>query len=150
MRLLSSRLALLVLSIGCLVPVAMSAGAQESASPALKKVAPPYMSPTSGKEMYIAYCGGCHGAQGKGDGPAVAALKVPPTDLTQLTKRNSGKFPEQHFRDVIAHGTVAAHGGADMPVWGHIFRVMDGDPAVATLRVENLMNYVEVLNYPIR
>jgi mono/diheme cytochrome c family protein len=150
MRLRSSRLALLVLSVGCVLVASMVAVAQESGAPALKKTAPPYMSPTSGKEMYIAYCGACHGAQGKGDGPAAAALKVAPTDLTQLIKRNNGKFPDTHFRDVIEHGTVAAHGSADMPVWGHIFRVMDSDPAFATLRVENLMNYVGALNYPIK
>ena len=149
MRLSSSRFARLALSIGCLLTASMVAAGQESSAPSLKKVAPPYMSPTAGKEMYIVYCGACHGAQGKGDGPAAAALKAPPTDLTQLMKNNNGKFPQTHFREVIAHGSVAAHGSADMPVWGQIFRVLDSDPSLSALRVENLMNYVEVLNFPI-
>ena len=150
MRYVSSRFALLVLSVGCLLAASVAVAGQASSAPAMKKAAPPYVSPTAGKEMYVAYCGACHGAQGKGDGPAAAELKMPPTDLTQLMKNNNGKFPETRFRDVIAHGSVAAHGSADMPVWGAIFRALDTDPSVATLRVENLMNYVQVLSYPIR
>lgn len=150
MRHVNSRFALLAVSVGCLLAASIPVSGQESSAPVVKKVAAPYVSPTAGKEMYIAYCGACHGAQGKGDGPAAAALKMPPTDLTQLMKHNNGKFPETRFRDVIAHGTIAAHGSADMPVWGAIFRALDADPSTATLRVENLMNYVQVLNYPIR
>jgi len=146
----NSRFALLVLSVGCLLAASIPVVGQQSSTPAMKKVAPAYVSPTAGKEMYIAYCGACHGAQGKGDGPAAAALKLPPTDLTQMMKANNGKFPEARFRDVIANGSVAAHGSADMPVWGAIFRAIDADRSVATLRVENLMNYIEVLSYPIR
>ena len=53
----------------------------------------PRTSATSGKEMYLAYCATCHGKEGKGDGPVASALKVPPADLTTLSKRNDGKFP---------------------------------------------------------
>lgn len=150
MRHVNTRFSLLVLSAGCLLAASIAVAGQQSSGPVMKKVAPAYVSPAAGKEMYIAYCGACHGAQGRGDGPAAAALKTPPTDLTQLMKRNNGKFPEARFRDVIANGSIAAHGSADMPVWGAIFRAIDADRSVATLRVENLMNYVEVLNYPIR
>ena len=50
-------------------------------------------SPASGGEMYKTYCAVCHGTDGKGGGPAASALKVPPTDLTQLSKKNGGKYP---------------------------------------------------------
>lgn len=35
-----------------------------------------------GTNLYASRCAFCHGASGKGDGPAGRALKPPPTDLT--------------------------------------------------------------------
>jgi mono/diheme cytochrome c family protein len=37
---------------------------------------------TKGKATYDAKCASCHGAAGKGDGPAAAGLTPPPSDLT--------------------------------------------------------------------
>lgn len=34
-----------------------------------------------GKVLYAAYCGGCHGAQGRGDGPITDVLDLKPADL---------------------------------------------------------------------
>ena len=104
-------------------------------------------SPSSGGEMYRAYCAACHGLDGKGDGPASAALKSAPTDLTQLAKRNSGRFPElQVFGAIDGDLRVPAHGSKDMPVWGAVFRRM-GDNSVpgTTLRIRNLTRYIESL-----
>ncbi len=98
----------------------------------------------SGAEMYKTWCASCHGTQGKGDGPAAAALKKAPVDLTQLAKKNGGKFPTGRVRDYI-DGTkeVAAHGSRDMPVWGTFFRRL-GEENV-TYRVVTLASYVETL-----
>ena len=104
-------------------------------------------SPSSGREIYRAYCAACHGLDGKGDGPASSALKSAPPDLTQLAKRNSGKFPElQVFGAIDGDLRVPAHGSKDMPVWGVVFRRM-GDNSVsgATLRIRNLTRYIESL-----
>lgn len=35
-----------------------------------------------GARLYAEHCAACHGAAGRGDGPAAAGLKVPPADLT--------------------------------------------------------------------
>jgi len=35
-----------------------------------------------GHALFLANCAACHGAQGRGDGPAGAGLKIPPADLT--------------------------------------------------------------------
>ena len=48
---------------------------------------------TSGMQMYINYCASCHGVDGRGNGPAAAARRMPPTDLTVLSKNNHGVFP---------------------------------------------------------
>ncbi len=34
-----------------------------------------------GEQVYAAYCRGCHGATGRGDGPMAARMKPPPRDL---------------------------------------------------------------------
>ncbi len=88
---------------------------------AIKHVPIKATSPVSGKDMYTAYCAVCHGADGKGGGPAASALKVPPTDLTLLSKNNGGKYPALKVTSAL-HGESAlpAHGSKEMPVWGAV------------------------------
>ena len=47
----------------------------------------------AGKARFEQYCSGCHGTDGKGDGPLANLLTVKPVDLTQLAKNNAGNFP---------------------------------------------------------
>jgi mono/diheme cytochrome c family protein len=104
---------------------------------------------TSGKEMYGAYCAACHGNDGKGNGPAASAFKIPPTDLTLLAKNNNGKFPGEHFNSILKFGTpIAAHGNVEMPVWYNLFRSMDSSATgdgITMMRMKNLRDYVEGL-----
>lgn len=106
-----------------------------------------HTSATSGKKMYLAYCATCHGKEGKGDGPAASALKVPPADLTTLSKRNHGEFPSAHVINLLnGSNAVAAHGSQEMPVWGPIFLAMDHQHAsTVRLRIANLTDYVKSL-----
>lgn len=99
----------------------------------------------SAVEMFKTYCASCHGVDGKGHGPAAAALKVPPADLTMLKQKNGGKFPTSRVTRVIEGAdTVIAHGSSDMPTWGPIFHSLDpGNDAVAKLRIANLAKYIE-------
>jgi mono/diheme cytochrome c family protein len=104
----------------------------------------PLTSSYSGAEMYRTWCASCHGAEGKGNGPAAAALKKPPADLTQLAKKNHGNFPMERVRDYIdGSKAVAAHGSRDMPVWGIVFRRLGEDGV--TYREVTLANYVASL-----
>jgi len=66
----SSRTAIVVLLFGCGILAGQSA-------PQIKKTPVKETSAASGKEMYVQYCASCHGKEGKGDGPAAAALKTP-------------------------------------------------------------------------
>jgi mono/diheme cytochrome c family protein len=78
--------------------------------------------PAKGHELYDQYCAVCHGANGKGDGPLADDLKVRPADLTEISKRRSGKFPEVEVREIIdGRHKVRGHGGGEMPVWGRVF-----------------------------
>ena len=97
-------------------------------------------------EMYQTWCASCHGVTGKGDGPAATALKQAPTDLTQLSKKNSGRFPTQRVRDFIeGNAADAAHGSREMPVWGQVFRRIDASSTAVGYRVNSLAAYIEGL-----
>jgi len=101
----------------------------------------------SGKEMFNSYCAVCHGKDGKGGGPAATAMKTPPTDLTALAQKSSGKYPAAHVAAVI-HGQAAtpSHGSQDMPVWGPLFSsISQGHEAQVQQRVTNLVTYIEGL-----
>jgi mono/diheme cytochrome c family protein len=101
-----------------------------------------HSNPASGREMYMDYCAACHGATGKGDGPAVEFLKTPPQDLTTMAERNNGKFPADHFAALLRFGTESrAHGTSDMPIWGPLFTKHGKD--IVELRIANLRSYVE-------
>ena len=130
-------LAALVLSVGF-------ARAQETK---IKKVPIKHTAADSGDEMYKEYCAVCHGRTGKGDGPAVAALKTPPPDLTMLAKNNGGKFPADHVTAVLHMGVAeAAHGTEDMPIWGPLLGSIGREgvaSAVVKLRIFNLNQYIE-------
>jgi mono/diheme cytochrome c family protein len=113
----------------------------------VKKVPAKHTSAASGQEMYNAYCASCHGTDGKGNGPAAAAMKTATTDLTQLAAKNGGTFPELKVYAAIKGGSaLVAHGSKDMPVWGPIFRsVSAGRESETHMRLVNLTNYVRSL-----
>jgi mono/diheme cytochrome c family protein len=74
-----------------------------------------------GRREYLNKCAACHGASARGDGGVAGALRVPPTDLTTLSKRNGGVFPHDRvYRVIDGRESVQAHGTRDMPVWGNV------------------------------
>jgi mono/diheme cytochrome c family protein len=76
-----------------------------------------------GKVTYRIYCRNCHGAEATGDGPLAELLTVAPSDLTRITARHDGEFPEEWMKRVIdGREVVRGHGMREMPVWGLSFR----------------------------
>lgn len=51
-----------------------------------------------GKELFVVNCAACHGAQGKGDGPAASALNPPPRNFTQTTGWKNGRKVSMVFK----------------------------------------------------
>jgi len=141
---------LILMFVGFIVCAAMAAAqdkTQDQSEKAIKHVPIKATSPVSGKEMYMTYCAVCHGTDGKGGGPAASALKVPPTDLTLLSKNNGGKYPTMKVTSSI-HGESAlpAHGSKEMPVWGTLFwKMSGGHEGEVQQRVVNLTQYIETL-----
>jgi mono/diheme cytochrome c family protein len=114
--------------------------------PTIKKVPLEPTSPVSGKEMFTAYCAACHGPNGQGDGPAAAALKKQPPDLTRLASSNGGKFPEYQVLQTLSAREVQAHGSQEMPVWGVVLKsVSRRDNEIVRMRVQNLASYIKTL-----
>jgi mono/diheme cytochrome c family protein len=122
---------------------------QEKQTKEIKKVPVPHSKPESGAQMYQDYCAACHGKEGKGNGPVVEFLKAPPPDLTTMARRNGGKFPGESVTTTLLFGAEKhPHGTSDMPIWGPLFRSLQGskvtDPLIK-LRIANLTSYLESL-----
>lgn len=104
-----------------------------------------------GEREYRSSCAICHGLSGKGDGHlyAVGFLAIKPSDLTMLSRANGGVFPFQRiYESIDGRKVAAAHGTADMPIWGSAFRA-EGVPlglhnpeAYARARILSLTEYL--------
>ncbi|HEY4380888.1 MAG TPA: cytochrome c [Acidobacteriaceae bacterium] len=125
------------------------AGAQQpTTTPKIKAVPIQPTSPASGEQMYKTYCAVCHGDKATGAGPAAPAMRIPPTDLTQLSQKNGGVFPADHVTTVLKFGVNnAAHGSSQMPVWGDLLGTLHSTgPETGTVvhqRIANLTNYLK-------
>jgi hypothetical protein len=97
--------------------------------------------PEHGRDLYVRHCASCHGAAGRGDGPAAAALAPRPTDLTRTREDLPGLM-----RVIDGRRTIRAHGASDMPVWGCVFEAaLEGEPRQhrhALRNVQVLAEYV--------
>jgi mono/diheme cytochrome c family protein len=127
---------LMILTLTALTGVL--AMAQPKAKPAASKTAE-----FSGAEAFQTYCASCHGTDGRGTGPAAAALNRRPPDLTLIAARNNGQFPAFRVTHIIdGYDVQFAHGSHEMPVWGDYFRTAKRDEATTALREHNLTEYL--------
>jgi len=131
----------------CIMPAALGAQSQTAPkSPPPQQELPALIRSTNGADLFHAYCATCHGTDAKGNGPAAAALKTKPANLTVLSKNNKGVFPADRVRKAITgDDVVAAHGSREMPIWGPIFHQIEEDVDRGHVRVENLVKYLESL-----
>jgi mono/diheme cytochrome c family protein len=103
---------------------------------------------TMGKTLYEHFCASCHGASAKGDGPVGQFLSSKPSDLTQLAKKNNGKFPyDRVFGTIDGRVEIGAHGPADMPVWGRELRERSGGRSSAAVKsqITAMVHYLQTL-----
>lgn len=99
----------------------------------------PAGSPGDGRRWYVYYCSGCHGPEGKGDGPNAERLRrtqnVRPRDLT-----DSKFFAERTDQDLYT--TISLGGGhagksTMMPAWTY---------TLSPEQIKDLVSYVRVLS----
>jgi hypothetical protein len=75
----------------------------------------------SGRQLYLKYCGACHGPEAKGDGIVASFMRVKPADLTLISARHGGEFPlADVVKTIDGREMLHAHGEPAMPVWGEI------------------------------
>ena len=67
-----------------------------------------------GGVIYKEYCSQCHGATGKGDGPAVSGLIPKPAIHANIPFE---KLPAEYLYNVINHGGAAMGKSPNMPYW---------------------------------
>ena len=97
-----------------------------------------------GKDLFTFYCAPCHRREGAGDGPVAPQLKTPAPDLRFLARRNHGEFPRRKVElFVTGEGGAQAHGTTAMPVWGPVFRGLDASDTLATVRIREVVQYIE-------
>lgn len=76
----------------------------------------------TGEIEYQRHCASCHGVDAKGKGPVAKFLNIPPSDLSQLEKRNAGQFPFwEVYRIIDGREVIRGHGSREMPIWGDRF-----------------------------
>lgn len=107
-------------------PAAVNAAAKALKNP----VAADAASVEAGKAVFVKYCRSCHGAEGKGDGPAIPK-DVHPADLTDATWVHGSTDGE--IFTTIKMGVPLKY---DMDSWDG--RIKDPD-------IWNLVNYVRTL-----
>ena len=102
---------------------------------------------TSGREMYLAYCSGCHGKDGRARTAASRLCTVSPSDLTLLSINNQGSYPAQKVLEVLHNGTgKPPQGQGYMPVWEPLLKSMNSETQdVVDLQLRNLTEYVRTL-----
>ena len=102
----------------------------------------------SGSADYQVFCSSCHGPTAKGDGVIAKSLPKHPADLTQLSARNKGVFPEARVSKTIdGREPLSAHGNSDMPAWGDVLaksQESQGSEA-AKARIAALVEYLQSL-----
>jgi mono/diheme cytochrome c family protein len=127
--------------LAALVILAFSA-VVANAQPTIEKTPIKRTPAYDGATMFNAYCATCHGLDAQGAGPAAKALVKAPADLTRISARNNGQFPETRVKRYIQGlDEVAAHGSRDMPMWGELFRSLDSNTAL--IRVQALSEFLK-------
>ncbi len=88
--------------------------------------------PAAGRAKYQMFCVSCHGASGKGDGPAAAALKPAPRNLADKTMM--AKKTDAYLKKVIQLGGPASGLSPSMPPWGSALTEQDIANVIAYIR----------------
>jgi mono/diheme cytochrome c family protein len=138
----SALFALLATTVVLLVPISIYArsindevklykNSQESIGAVLAKAAPEG-DPAKGKEIFQTNCAACHGPEGKGNGPAAAALDPKPRNLSDADYVST--LSNEHLVKVITEGGASVGKSPMMAAWGGILSENDILNVIAYVR----------------
>lgn len=88
--------------------------------------------PAKGKASYDQLCASCHGAAGKGDGAAAAALNPKPRDLSD--KKYVGGLKGDYLKKLVKEGGQAVGKSPMMPPMGGSLKDDDIENVIAYVR----------------
>lgn len=71
---------------------------------------------SNGAALYATFCTGCHGPQGRGDGPNAASLPIPPAK--HASREAMSLRPDDSLYDTIAGGGAIMNRSPRMPAYG--------------------------------
>lgn len=104
----------------------------------------------TGAEDFATFCVSCHGPRGVGDGALAAGLPKAPADLTAISARSGGTFPQARVMSKI--WGYARQDGQVMPAFAPLLEgdtvLFDSGDGIATptpLRLVQLMEYLRGL-----
>jgi mono/diheme cytochrome c family protein len=93
--------------------------------------------PKAGKQRYDLLCSSCHGATGKGDGPAAAALSPKPRNHADGQYMNA--LTDKYLFDIIKGGGAGLGKSPLMPPWASQLNDQD---------IWNVVAYIRTLAVP--
>ncbi len=88
----------------------------------------------------------CHGKEG--DGTMADMLKVPPPDLTRISERRNGIFPDEEIYKIIdgQEALKSGHGDREMPIWGVAFGESEKiDEVMVPKKIYQLIEYLKTI-----
>ena len=88
--------------------------------------------PAKGKASYDQMCASCHGASGKGDGPAAGALNPKPKDLSD--KKYVGGLKDDYLTKLVKEGGQGVGKSPMMPPLGGSLKDADVNNVIAYVR----------------
>ena len=99
----------------------------------------------NGKMLFIEHCGSCHGESGTvadADPEMLELLEKQPPDLTQMTTKYGGTYPEAFITKTIdGRERFNDHGTGEMPIWGEVWTQKEGE-AISGQKVVDLVGYI--------
>jgi mono/diheme cytochrome c family protein len=87
---------------------------------------------SAGRDVFASNCAPCHGASGRGDGPAAQALPVKPADLAERLSVN--QYSDDYLFRVISKGGASAGKSDIMPAWAGVLNEQQIRQLISFLR----------------
>ncbi|MBW2413361.1 MAG: c-type cytochrome [Deltaproteobacteria bacterium] len=104
-----------------------------------------------GGQLFGAYCASCHGMDATGNGPAAAKLDPRPANLTQIARRNGGRFDaEQVAAYIDGRSWIESHGSSEMPVWGRPLddrneKILTTETLLSPVSIHDIVEYLRTI-----
>jgi mono/diheme cytochrome c family protein len=91
----------------------------------------------AGRVLALKNCVKCHGTDGKGDGPEVAARHISPPPGDWTDKEDMSEHPDVFLRNIIEQGGAAMDKSPQMPAFGK---------KLTPAQIDDLIDYIRTFS----